>query len=310
VSVVNRNANPLFRLVAYLCAVVVAGCVVSPWAYWAGTSLASAGIVPFLEGFPFHRYFTRSIQISALVLLWPAFLWIGISRISQLGIERNAFRWRDLATGFAAAMIPIVLLGAGYFYFEIYRFRENLGVSGFARILGTASVVAIIEEFLFRGVVLGLLLRVLPAWGAACVSSAIFAGVHFMRIARPTEAVPVTWLSGFEQIPLVCSSAPPFPLLAWGTLSLLVAGLLLAVATLRTRSLYLAIGLHAGWILGQQGLQWLGRFSIRPPEALLPWVGPNVVSGAVPTGLVPVFALLVTCAVIFLLYRREVRSVH
>jgi len=87
--------------------------------------------------------------------------------------------------------------------------------------------------------------------------------------------------------------------LGWGMLSLLLAGLILAVATLRTRSLFLAIGLHAGWIIGQQGLQWAAKFRIKPPEALLPWIGPNVVSGAVPTGLVPSAMLLLTMALAF-----------
>ena len=76
----------------------------------------------------------------------------------------------------------------------------------------------------------------------------------------------------------------------------MLAGLLLAVMTLRTRSLFLPIGLHAGWIIGQQGLQWVAKFHVRPQEALLPWIGPNVVSGAVPTGLIPAGILLLTVA--------------
>jgi hypothetical protein len=72
------------------------------------------------------------------------------------------------------------------------------------------------------------------------------------------------------------------------------------VATIRTRSLFLAIGLHAGWILGQQGIQILGKFDIKPSEQLLPWVGENVVSGAVPTGLVPLAVLGFTGILILL----------
>ena len=72
--------------------------------------------------------------------------------------------------------------------------------------------------------------------------------------------------------------------------------MILAFATIRTRSLWLAIGLHAGWIFCQQTLQWLAKFRVKPPEALLPWIGPNVVSGAVPTGLVPRSVLLLTAA--------------
>ena len=56
------------------------------------------------------------------------------------------------------------------------------------------------------------------------------------------------WWSGFAQIVGFVDAVPP-PWLLWsGFVSLVVAGLILAVATLRTRSLWLAIGLHGGWI--------------------------------------------------------------
>ena len=102
------NTNPvtsqsLLRLLVYPVAVVLLACVMSPPLYWAGTYLAGAGILPIVEGFPFHRYFSRSIQISALLLLWPAFRWVGIHRLSVLGIDPNA-RWKsDLAAGFCLA---------------------------------------------------------------------------------------------------------------------------------------------------------------------------------------------------------------
>ena len=171
------------------------------------------------------------------------------------------------------------------------------------RILATAGVVAALEEFLFRGVLLGLCLRSMRPAAAALVSSAVFAGVHFLRVAKSASEPAVGWLSGFAQLPQAFSSAPPWPLLGWGGLSLIIAGLVLAFATLRTRSLFLAIGLHAGWILGQQGLQLIAKYHVKPPEALLPWIGQNVVSGAVPTGLVPAIVLFATAGAIALYFR-------
>jgi membrane protease YdiL (CAAX protease family) len=299
--------NPvLLRFAAYFSAVVLLACVMSPPLYWAGSALADNGILPFLKGFPFHRYFSRSIQISALVMLWPAFRWIGIRSLGELGIERNPLRWRDLVTGIGIALVPVLALAAGYLACEIYRMKAGLAPAGIFRILTTASAVAVLEEFLFRGVLLGLCLRAMRPVAAACVSSTVFALVHFMRVAKPEIPSPVDWLSGFGQLPQVFSSAPAWPILGWGIISLFLAGLILAFATLRTRSLFLAIGIHSGWILGQQGLQWAAKFRIKPPGVLLPWVGPNVVSGAVPTGLVPVGALLVTAglAVVYLRYAR------
>ena len=307
-TLVEVNSNSvILRLLAYFLGVILLACLLAPPLYWAGSALAEQGILPFLKGFPFHRYFSRCMQISAVLMLWPAFRWIGIRRITELGIERNALWRSDLLAGLGIAFIPVLALGAGYLAFDVYHWKNAIPIAGGLRILATAGVVAVLEECLFRGVLLGLCLRSMKPVTAALVSSAVFAVVHFMRVAKPSSDQAVGWTSGFAQIPLVFSSAPPWPLLAWGIFSLLLAGILLAVVTLRTRSLFLPVGLHAGWILGQQGLQWVAKFRIKPPEALLPWIGPNVVSGAVPTGLVPAAVLLLTMALAFY-YVKHVRT--
>ncbi len=300
-----NSRSVILRLLVFLAAVLLIACLLSPPLYWLGTALADRGILP-LQGFPFHRYFSRCLQITTLVLLWPTFQSIGIRRFSELGIERNPQWLRDLGIGFAMALVPVVLLSAAYIATDVYALRKSVAAATWLRILGTAGVVAVLEEFLFRGVLLGLCLRSMRAIPAVLTSSGIFALVHFLRVAKPTDAPPVTWLSGFAQIPQAFSSAPAWPLLGWGILSLLLAGILLAVLTLRTRSLFLAIGIHAGWILSQQGLQAMAKFRIKPHDALLPWVGQNVVSGAVPTGLLPAALLLLTGAA-GLLYVAHVR---
>jgi len=61
-----------------------------------------------------------------------------------------------------------------------------------------------------------------------------------------------------------------------------------------TRSLWLPIGLHAGWVFAQQTSNLFLQTTASGPSAWLPWVGPNLVSGAVPTGLLPLAALLAT----------------
>lgn len=305
------KSNPvILRALAYFSAVILLACLLSPPLYWAGSALAEREVLPFLKGFPFHRYFSRCMQISALLMLWPAFRWIGIRRAAELGLERNLLWRRDLLVGLGIALIPVVALGAGYLAFDVYGLRKGFSMVGGLRILATAGVVAILEEFLFRGVLLGLCLRSMKPLSAVLASSAVFAVVHFLRVAKSASEPAVSWLSGFAQLPQAFSSAPPWPLLGWGIFSLLLAGILLAMATLRTRSLFLPIGLHAGWILGQQGLQWLAKFRIKPPDALLPWVGQNVVSGAVPTGLIPSGILLLTMALAlyYLGYVRDRRS--
>ena len=291
---IPSSPHTLLRLLTYLGGVVLLACLLSPPLSWTGSRLAEMGVLPIVEGFPFHRYFSRSIQISALLLLWPAFRSIGIRRLSALGLKRN-LRWkRDLSIGFLLAFIPVAALGAVYLANGVFAMKPEWAWTGFFRIAGTATAVSVLEEFLFRGVLLGLCLMAMPRAAAAWISAIAFAAVHFLRTSRQPLEAPVTWLSGFQQLPLAFSSAPPWPLLGWGFLSLLIAGLLLAFAAMRTRSLFLPIGIHAGWILGQQGLQLFAKFSPKPSDILLPWVGPNVVSGAVPTGLIPSLVLVLT----------------
>ena len=297
------SSHPLAAFAVYFLGVIVLACLLSPPLYWAGDALAGRGVLPFLHGFPFHRYFSRCLQISALVLLFPAFRLAGIRGIDALGIGRNPAWKRDLAAGVVIAFVPVALLAAAYIGCDVYSLKKEVAATGILRILSTAAAVALLEEFLFRGVLFGLCLRVLAPFRAALVSSFVFGLVHFLRVAKPAGEVPVDWLSGFAQLPLAFSSAPPWPLFGWGFLSLFLAGMILAFATLRTRSLFLAIGLHAGWIFGQQGLQLIAKYHVKPPAALLPWIGQNVVSGAVPTGIVPALVLLATAGVIALFFR-------
>ena len=306
----STHFKNLLRLFVYVGVVLLAACIVSPPLYWAGTWLSQEGFLPLVKGFPFHRYFSRSVQVSALILLWPAFRWIGIRHLRELGIAPNG-RWRsDLLAGFLLALLPVVLMGVIYVRQGIWSLRDPVDLARFLPIAASAAVVSLLEEFFFRGVILGLCLMAMRRWSALIVSAVIFSVVHFVKTSKSVSGGPVTWSSGFEQIPLAFSSAPPWPLLGWGFLSLLVAGLILGVAAVRTRSLFLPIGLHAGWIFAQKGLELLAKFNAKSPETFLPWTGPNVVSGAVPTGLVPLAFLCLTWALVLSRLRHVEKNDH
>jgi membrane protease YdiL (CAAX protease family) len=115
--------------------------------------------------------------------------------------------------------------------------------------------------------------------------------------------------SGWTEL-LNFSAAWPEPaVLAAGLASLLVAGWILGSAAVKTRSLWLPIGLHTGWVFAQQTSQLFLRPAPEEVSALWPWVGPNLVSGAVPTGLLPLVALALTGALVGLYLRHVFRPV-
>ena len=274
----------LGKILLYLVVVVVLGAILSPPIYWMLHSTVD---------FPFYRYLSRVTQVTAIVLLAPLLFWLGIRNIREFGLQRNPHATRDALAGVALALVPGALLAAVYLTFDVYRARQDLVPWLLLRIALTAGFVALVEEFFFRGVLLGLAVKAFGRWPAAGAVSLAFAGVHFLRPAKEEDSV-VEWWSGFAQILGFVDAMPPPWLLLSGFVSLVLAGLILAAATLWTRSLWLAIGLHGGWIFCQQTLHWLARYRAKPPDALWPWIGPNVVSGAVPTGLLPLGALLLT----------------
>jgi membrane protease YdiL (CAAX protease family) len=175
------------------------------------------------------------------------------------------------------------------------------------KFLMTAVVVAILEEYFFRGLLLGICRRAFGDQGALWLTSLFFAALHFLNMPHGGE-ISVDWFSGLQLLGEVGEGLPEMPLLLGAFTTLTLLGIILAWVTLRTHSLWLAIGLHAAWIFGQQSLQLVAPFRPKPPDVFLPWVGPNVVSGAVPTGLIPAFVLLATWVFVWLYLRRASRA--
>jgi len=120
----------------------------------------------------------------------------------------------------------------------------------------------------------------------------LFAAVHFLN-PQGMEPAQVHWWSGLALLPDTLSRFREPALLLGGFSTLLLVGLILGYARFRTRSLWMPVGLHAGWVLGKMGLMGVSRHS----EAW-PWVGPDVL-----TGLAPLLTLLVTWGIVWWMLR-------
>ncbi len=297
------------KVLLYLVATFAAGSLVAPPIFWAGQALADAGISGWLAGFPFHRVLSRCLQVSGVVLLWPALLWIGLRRPSQLGLQRNPLAVRDVVAGFLVAAGMVVALAVVYVLTGMFALRPDPDWPALGRIVMTAVAVSGVEEVVFRGVVLGLCLWTLSARGAIFATTLLFVVVHFIKPAKTVIAPEaVRWWSGFAEAARFTDGLPGGGLLASGAASLFVAGWILGSAAVRTKSLWLPLGLHAGWVLAQQS----SSLFLRPvlsggAVSLLPWVGPNLVSGAVPTGLLPLVVLFLTGWLVHLYLRHVFR---
>lgn len=304
--------SSLGKIFLYLVTVLVAGAIAAPQA-WHLIQLFPAdllhGLAGQVQGMPFHRYLSRSLQVSAIILLWPLLSSLRVRSLAEFGIVPNPRPWRDLGVGivsgaFCLALLLPVLLLAGAFTPHAMWFDGLL--RAFPRVLLTAVVVGVMEEFLFRGVLLGFLRQVMIPSAAIIVSAALFAAVHFLNLPPGVPSdLPLHWWSGLAMLAAVGGALPAFPVLALAFLTLFTAGIILAWLTVRTGSLHAAIGLHAFWILGQQLFNKAAGFHVVPAGGLLPFIGPSQCNGMVPVGIIPLASLLLAGFLAAVLLRKR-----
>ena len=266
------------RLLAYFAATILFGALVAPPLYWAAQSLASHGIFPALAEFEFGAFFRRALMLGAIVLLWPFLRWLRVKRPPDLGLERNR-RWvRDVVIGFLLSTVPVILCEIFLVQRGLYSMRSGVSFLAILKLIPTAVIVPLIEEPLFRGLFLGVLLRGLRPWPANLLSAAIFSIVHFLKSPDETTPTTIQWFSGFVSLSHSFDQFSEPLLVLGGFTTLFVIGIALGHARIRTRSLWLPIGLHSGWILASEVFSKVARREVMA----LPWLGKSLLIGLVP----------------------------
>ena len=251
----NTRMRPVLSLLAYLAVAFIGGALLAPWLCWLVRWAAPAST---LAAKPFHRYFDRALLGVALVGIWPLLRRLGTRHPGELLRAGAPGQWRRMTRGLA---IGFASLTTAALIILVARARV-VGIEGsaaqmawrLATAAGTAAVVAVVEELLFRGVVYGAMRQTWHWRTALVVSSLFYALVHFLG---KTDLVgPVTWHSGLELLPQMLAPFAHWQQVMPGFLNLTLAGAILALAYERTGDLYFSIGLHAGWVF------WLKAYGV------------------------------------------------
>jgi uncharacterized protein len=269
----------VIKLAAYFIATVVIGAVLAPILFWSAQSLAAHGIFSFLARYDFETFFHRALLMAAVLLLWPLLRISHVRCLADLGLAPN-WRWgRDLCAGVVVSVVPLLFCGILLIALHIYAFRHNFAWARFGKMLAASITVPFIEEAFFRGIVLGVLLRTGRKYIAIFTVSAIFAAVHFLKAPERTSEM-VTWTSGFSSIAHAFDGIGDPMMVASALATLFCVGWILADARVLTHSLWLPIGLHAGWIFSSGAFSRLAR----QQTLALPWIGKNMLVGIIPLG--------------------------
>jgi membrane protease YdiL (CAAX protease family) len=253
------------RLCLLLVVLLVLSSALAPFVAWGlGAAFGDA------HRFSFPRVFDRVLQVLAVLAFVGGRRWLGLTSWSALGLG-DLQRRRDLWMGLAIALGGMLALIVVMYGFDSVRcfwrypfekgVRKALAGGVGAVLIGTG------EELLFRGILLGGLMREMRRASAVIWTTVIYAVVHFLRGGKQVDAVTI-W-SGFER---VASAFAPLinPEILPGLVGFVVLGMVLAHARLRSGALYLPMGLHIGWVFTlrvgrvvmdlprrrQQGLLW------------------------------------------------------
>ena len=276
-------------MLGYFAATILFGAVAAPLFFWTVQWLAAQGIFPGLARFDFETFFHRALLLGALLFLWPFLRWLGVKSRSDIGLVPNRQWARDAGIGFLLSALPVLCCAGVLLFQDVYTMRPSVAWNKIGSVALTAAAVPFIEETLFRGLFLGVLLRGNRPWPASLLSAGIFSIVHFLKAPDQTTT-SVGWTSGFVSLSHSFDQFTQPMLVLAGFTTLFLIGLILADARLQTQSLWLPIGLHAGWILASGVFNKIAHREI----LALPWLGKNLLIGIVP---------LCVCLVSWLLLR-------
>jgi membrane protease YdiL (CAAX protease family) len=252
----------------------VLGAVIAPWLYQAGKSFgdftATGDFSRLIESVGgscrragFGRYFNRGLMLSALVLLPFLLRRLRFLRAENTGGGHRL--WEKLP--WQKALIHILLGGliaisVAWTSASLLEWMGYFAPNGksptfgriFSKVLVPAVAVSLVEEWLFRGLLLGLWLRYARPFSACIGASLLFAILHFVEPPQEWKIIdPTHWLAGFSLLGgiLVHFSCGVFIVSEF--IPMLAVGLALAWARLRSGALWLPIALHAGWIIALKG---------------------------------------------------------
>ena len=323
-------SNDVTKLLLFLAATFVLAALLVPQVYNLGQFLAEVtankSINPIIDYLATHarkadyaRFFNRSLYLAALILL--PFLLFSLGARKAIASTRGPWSFalpshsiapnrgqplvqpphplRQVFGGFVMGTLFLLAAGAIAVLLGFFQWQHKSLTSLIPGALTTAAVVAVLEEVIFRGIILGIFLRTFRPSVAIFLVAGLFAALHFIR---PPEGVmvanPESALAGFAFLEFTAQRLLDGHLILQQFAPLLLVGILLGTTRYLTSSLWLPIGLHAGWVFAFTLFGDLTQAVGERPQWMSLIIGENLAQG-----LLPLTTLGVSALIIWVVYR-------
>jgi uncharacterized protein len=291
-----KSMSPHQRLLIFLLSVLALTSILSPWFALGADWFADR--LPGLERYPFSRIFNRTFMIAGIILFFFCRRLLKIGKLSELGLVSLRQGGSDLLRGWIVAVASIAALlsamSAAQVFEPYFRLSFSRSLSRCFSALVSGVFTGFFEEIFFRGILFKGLLQDGRLFRAFSLSSLFYSALHFVRPGEAYFLDRFDPLAGFRH--LFYTFAPflePLTILLPGMFGLFLLGTALSYAFLRTGNLYLAIGLHAGWIFSLKSMRVFGDYTRDDLGWLFGSTDPKIVSGvATWIGIVSVLLLV------------------
>lgn len=237
-----------FRLLVVLLLSTIVAAVLFPWIW---RSMAAMGLE--MAEYPAPRVFRRVWMVAVLAGLILSRNHIGLQHPARVGLEftkdtgNNA--WWGVVTvwGFLFSLTILYVLAGAWMPRPDYRFAELF--HQFYQGLLRGCLVALLEEYVFRGLIFRSLCRRFSWLSAAALASLIFSLLHFLDTRSfYWDIHPGSWGAGFVLCAAMVHHMIHRITLFPDALGLWLVGMILCYAVKRTGTLWYGIGLHGGWV--------------------------------------------------------------
>jgi membrane protease YdiL (CAAX protease family) len=196
-------------------------------------------------------------RLSQILLVLSVFLlrrYVNLSW-SELGFSPKAIFFKQIVLGFVAGLFILLPVFFLLYHLDVSVWNETktwtlaIIAKKITIALLLSLLISVVEEPVFRGLLLSSMQKKLTLAVAVTVSAFYYGSLHFLRASSEIAYRDITFRSGFDIFAEAISNWLN-PAIGSAFISLVMVGLFLGVVrTQFKQSLGLCIGLHASWVL-------------------------------------------------------------